>query len=222
MIDTEIITDDWKNYPRNLFLALTEKTELEPPASITADNLAGLHYVLSLLDEREREIIRLRYEESHTQAAIGEMFGISGGRIRQIEQKVLRKLRTPPKWNYIKCGISGNMKRLVADSYSRGYTEGYKIGYKNGDHDARNGVSAPKVPDEILNLPIETLGLSVRAFNCLKAARCDLIGDVVRLDEERIMRMRNLGKVSADEITRSLHKRGIKNTAWDGFLLKTY
>lgn len=222
MTETEVITEDLALYPRNLLTALTEKTELEPPANITSDILAGLHYVLSLLEEREREILRLRYEDPHTQAQIGAILGVSSERIRQIEQKTLRKLRTPPKWNYIKCGISGNMKRLAADSYSRGYAEGYKMGYKNGDHDARKNVEAPKIPDEMLNLPIEALGLSVRAFNCLKAARCELIGDVFRLDEERIIRMRNLGKISADEIARALHKREIKGTAWDGFLLKTY
>ena len=53
----------------------------------------------------------------------------------------------------------------------------------------------------------------------MKAARRDLVRDVVRLGEERIMRMRNLGKITADEIARKLQQNKICNTVWDGYVL---
>lgn len=136
-----------------------------------------------------------------------------------LERKALTKLRTTPKWNYIKFGIAGNLKRISAEVYSRGYTDGYKAGYKSGKFDAENGIEPPKAPKETLNLPIETIGISVRAFNCLKGAGCVTIGDVALLNKDRIWRMRSLGKVSADEIARYLKEQELTGTAWDSFLI---
>jgi DNA-directed RNA polymerase subunit alpha len=49
-------------------------------------------------------------------------------------------------------------------------------------------------------IEIEELGLSVRSFNCLKRAGINIIKDVLELDYERIIRVRNLGIRSIREI----------------------
>lgn len=49
--------------------------------------------VLATLTQKEREVIRMRYEEEFTYKECGEHLGITCGRIRQIEVKALRKLR---------------------------------------------------------------------------------------------------------------------------------
>jgi RNA polymerase primary sigma factor len=55
--------------------------------------------VLALLTEREREVVEMRFGlrdgVSHTLEEVGQMFGVTRERIRQIEAKALRKLRNP-------------------------------------------------------------------------------------------------------------------------------
>lgn len=94
--------------------------------------------------------------------------------------------------------------------------------YKSGKFDAENGIEPPKTPEETLNLPIETMGISVRAFNCLKGAGCVTIGDVALLNKDRIWKIRSLGKVSADEIARCLQKQETTGTARDSFLISVW
>ncbi len=96
------------------------------------------------------------------------------------------------------------------------FLRGYRVGYQDGMAAGQAG----KIPQpEILDLPVEALGLSVRPRNCLRAYGCERIADVVRLPKTVICRMRGLGKKSADEIARSLHKQGIFSVPWDDFLL---
>lgn len=54
------------------------------------------------------------------------------------------------------------------------------------------------------NLTIEELDLSVRAFNCLKRANIDTIGDLLDKTVEDLEKVRNLGKKSIDEIEQKL------------------
>lgn len=62
-----------------------------------------------------------------------------------------------------------------------------------------------KVDEEaIRNLPIDELELSVRAFNCLKRAEINTIGELTDKTEDELTRVRNLGKKSVDEIKEKL------------------
>ena len=57
---------------------------------------------------------------------------------------------------------------------------------------------------KILDMTIEDLDLSVRSFNCLKRAGIDFVGDLVNKTEEDMMRVRNLGRKSLDEVKKKL------------------
>lgn len=60
--------------------------------------------------------------------------------------------------------------------------------------------------EELMNTPIEELELSVRSFNCLRRAGMFTVGDLVdSIDgREDLLRIRNLGMRSADEIMNSI------------------
>lgn len=62
---------------------------------------------------------------------------------------------------------------------------------------------------QILKTPLEDLDLSVRAFNCLKAAKITSLSELVKYEKEDLMKFRNFGEKSLDEIQAVLKQRGL-------------
>ncbi len=62
--------------------------------------------------------------------------------------------------------------------------------------------------EKILEMTIEELDLSVRSFNCLKRAGINTAGDLIAKSEEDMMKVRNLGKKSYDEVVNKLKSLG--------------
>jgi DNA-directed RNA polymerase subunit alpha len=58
-------------------------------------------------------------------------------------------------------------------------------------------------------MTIEELDLSVRSFNCLKRAGIDTVEDLINRTEEDMIRVRNLGKKSLEEVIQKLHSLGL-------------
>jgi DNA-directed RNA polymerase subunit alpha len=67
----------------------------------------------------------------------------------------------------------------------------------------------PEAPPNEWDVPVETLNLSVRSFNCLKRAGISKVSELLDLTEDEIMKMRNFGKKSLDEIKQVLSERGL-------------
>ena len=63
--------------------------------------------------------------------------------------------------------------------------------------------------EKVLEMSIEDLELSVRSFNCLKRAGIATVEDLVNKSETDMMKVRNLGKKSLDEVTNKLHSLGL-------------
>ena len=206
-------------YPYNLLASLVKDQELTLPDTLSADRSRGLQYALSTLEPIEYEILMYRYHDHMTLPKIAEIYSRSVERIRQHEHKALRKLRMPARWNYIKYGVAGYWQYRKKIYYDMGYTNGYNDGYTTGRMDERNGKEEAYKNNPILGLTIENLGLSTRAFQCLRKLNCDRIGDVALKEADDIWRTRNMGKITADEIARALRKHDITGTAWDQFIL---
>jgi DNA-directed RNA polymerase subunit alpha len=58
--------------------------------------------------------------------------------------------------------------------------------------------------ERIMDLTIEELDLSVRSYNCLKRAGINTVGELVRKTEDDMMKVRNLGKKSLEEVEHKL------------------
>ena len=56
---------------------------------------------------------------------------------------------------------------------------------------------------------MEDLDLSVRAFNCLKAAKINSLSELVQYEQEDLMKFRNFGQKSLSEIEQVLSERGL-------------
>ena len=63
--------------------------------------------------------------------------------------------------------------------------------------------------EKVLEMSIEDLELSVRSFNCLKRANIATVEDLANKTEADMMKVRNLGKKSLDEVTNKLHALGL-------------
>lgn len=58
--------------------------------------------------------------------------------------------------------------------------------------------------DKILDMAIEELDLSVRSYNCLKRAGINYVSELVERNEEEMMKVRNLGRKSLEEVQQKL------------------
>ena len=57
-----------------------------------------------------------------------------------------------------------------------------------------------KGKEKVLEMTIEELDLSVRSFNCLKRAGINTVEDLINKSEEEMMKVRNLGRKSLEEV----------------------
>ena len=63
--------------------------------------------------------------------------------------------------------------------------------------------------EKVLEMTIEELDLSVRAFNCLKRAGVNSVNDLINKSPEEMMKVRNLGKKSLEEVVSKLRSLGL-------------
>ena len=63
--------------------------------------------------------------------------------------------------------------------------------------------------EKVLEMTIEELELSVRSHNCLKRAGINTVEDLINRTEEDMIKVRNLGKKSLEEVTQKLHSLGL-------------
>ncbi|HET7725769.1 MAG TPA: DNA-directed RNA polymerase subunit alpha [Candidatus Limnocylindrales bacterium] len=84
----------------------------------------------------------------------------------------------------------------------------------------RGVAGVPALPPNMLDMPIEELDLPMRAYNSLKRNNIVKVGQLLQLKDEDLLRMRNFGKKSLDEMKERLRMRGfiIPETEGEGDL----
>ncbi len=70
-------------------------------------------------------------------------------------------------------------------------------------------------PDTKLSMTIDELDLSVRSFNCLKRANINTVADLINKTGEDMMKVRNMGKKSLDEVQKKLEMMGLSLASED-------
>ena len=68
------------------------------------------------------------------------------------------------------------------------------------------------IPDEQYNMPVEQLNLTVRTMNCLRRAGIATVGEIVSRGEKELMKLRNFGQKSKQEIEERLNAMGLSLT----------
>ncbi len=69
--------------------------------------------------------------------------------------------------------------------------------------------TAPDNQNTVLDMTIEELDLSVRSFNCLKRANINTVADLISKTEDEMMKVRNLGRKSLEEVIGKLEAMGL-------------
>ena len=63
---------------------------------------------------------------------------------------------------------------------------------------------------KLLKMSVDELELSVRSHNCLKAANIKTIADLVSRDEQEMLKFKNFGRKSLNELSKILEERGLQ------------
>lgn len=72
-----------------------------------------------------------------------------------------------------------------------------------------------KGKEKVLEMTIEELDLSVRSFNCLKRAGINTVEDLINKSEDDMMKVRNLGRKSLEEVVEKLKNLGFNLNSGD-------
>jgi DNA-directed RNA polymerase subunit alpha len=65
------------------------------------------------------------------------------------------------------------------------------------------------IPEELYNMPVEQLNLSVRTLNCLRRGNIATVGELVSKTEKELLSLRNFGQKSRQEIDEKLDELGL-------------
>ena len=199
-----------------------------PKRDMTETELPKLFSVFDTLTARERRIIEMRFGfgyEMMPRPAIGEELGVSADRVKQVELKALKKLRHESRARHIRplfltyedmeteiakrdmLIASLQQDLLIARSENAKFRSAVK---KLSETFAPLPIYTTQPTSEILDMTIEELDLSVRAYNCLKRAGIHTMQDLIDKREVEVTKIRNLGKKSLKEVLDKVKEMGLK------------
>ena len=199
--------------PLNFIRFLTNDKQDEFNLPITDDIHHAVLYLISKLEPREQQVVKLRFMERKSLDEIGEIVSVTRERVRQILAHVQREIRTPWNWRFIRYGIVGYVEHISKYNYDQGYNDGYEMARL----EIEKGVETIE-REKILSEPIEVLKLSMRSHNGMIKKGCHIVADVIKLTSDDIDGIRNFGFKSATETANKLKAIGITGTAWDKYL----
>ena len=212
----------WGHYKhRDSFPIMVGKREL----------IGSIDYVLATSDikDREREAIRLRYQQKLTLDKLAEHYSLSGERCRQIVVKAMNKIRKDTKNKMIlSVGVAGYVSHTQVIATNEKINELVEARVKEERMKEKRLREKMALKNKMLNLPnsqdyqhsqdsqdssqpststlssetnLKDLPLSVRTLNALQRAGINTLGDVLTWEKKRgIMNVPNFGKKCYAEI----------------------
>ena len=214
-------------WPYNLFEVILGETINEP---LTDDQLEALDDVLRELEPREQDCILKYFKEEKKYIELGKEYGLTASRIQQIVQDGITHCKRYNNRAILKYGKKGYGIRKETnklESKKRYYTrlveevekkqeeyekalERLRLIEKRLEVKQGRKVESFEPCSYDPDLDIGDLDLSVRSYNCLKRAGINTLGDLANKTYEDMMKVRNLGKKSLDEILDKLAEMNIQ------------
>ena len=208
---------DW---PQNLL----DELQIEPADELDrlgdSSGNVEIAMMMSTLTPREKEAVRLRYQDELSIREVAERFGLSTERCRQIINKGIRKLRHPRVADIIRYGIRAYIQDRIdrkVEEIVRQKEAALETAYQAKlEEIANNAEKAVEIHDvsraaRAMGMTVEELNLSLRAYNCMKRAYCNTVADIVQKypTMDNAKRIRNLGAKSLQEVTEKLRSLGV-------------
>lgn len=203
------------DYPFNLMIVLGVV-----PAEDIEDfqkQVEGLNYILSSqsIDDKERKVIDYRFAKHLTLKESSEKLGVSAERVREIEAKILRKLRHPVRRHAVAYGLE--QLNIIEDAKKEIEELNEKIfNLQSIYDDLMEKLKGYAIQDYIkvqnqAKITLEDIGdkLSTRAYNILKRAGFENLYDLNGKTRRQLLRIRNMGKTTLDEIVSVLEQYDI-------------
>jgi RNA polymerase sigma factor (sigma-70 family) len=209
-------------YPVNLLHAIGI-----PCTSSDVDDEMRKHLeeVLNDLPDDETKALLLRFKEKKTLQEAGDAMDLSRERVRQLIKKAVRRLSLPEQKKAIVCGRTflselDKEKKAASEalaSYVKAKTDYEKktAWIREKTRRLDSAIEALSSDDDayyesILDTKIVDLGLSVRATNCLVRSDIPTLRELVKKSDADLLRVRNLGRHSYEEITAKLEELGLR------------
>ena len=171
---------------------------------------------LGVIYARERDVLIMMIEEKDF-SVVAEKMGLTRERVRQIFVKAVRKssILTALRDKMDECDkvkTENSMLRATLSVYEK-ELDAYRMAKVERElMDAENSKSEFLMRDSLCKLlcaRVADQDFSVRALNCLFAADIKTIGDLARMEEASLLRMRNFGKRTLGELKKFLEDRGL-------------
>ncbi len=207
------------NYPESLYFAIGYD-------DITINSIkdhSGIEYLLqNALKKEERKLICMRFKDRATLEQCGAEFRVTRQRIRDIEGRALRKLRSKSAQKIILGGEGAahnyeQAKAQLAASAEELSTAAEKIkartmylkSIENTEKAAMEAGSAIEDLQSNYMMDISELKLSTRCYNSLKRAGYNRVADFAGLTMDALLLVRGIGRKGAEEIAGKLRNFGI-------------
>ena len=175
--------------------AITEQYPVDFEQSVDA--------ALNSLQERERDVLLKYFRDGMALKQIGDDYGVTGNRVRQIRDSAECKLRHPTRYRIIKKGLFAETVKEQAFQAER-QAESEKR--SNMLKDIRNIRDPEQALEALEDVYVSDLDLGIRAFNCLMRSGVLSVADVIRLIATGgIRKIRNCGVSTTDEIIRQVN-----------------
>ena len=114
---------------------------------------------------------------------------------------------------YLEVWTDGTIEPINALSQSAGMLEELLVPFvgfgKVTEAPPEKVVADSSIPEELYNMPVEQLNLSVRTMNCLRRGNIQTVGEVINKGERGLMTLRNFGVKSLQELADRLGELGL-------------
>lgn len=166
-----------------------------------------------LLSNRQLDILFNLWLENKTPEELGEKYMLTRERIIQLFNKAKKRLVNFPLFTK---GLFEEKEKLIVENRvltARNRELLNQVVFlekeiKRCVPDIKSLKEA--TPSELFAIPIVDLDLSVRTYNCLKAARIETLGEICNKTINELLKYRNFGRKSLREVTALMQERGLQ------------
>lgn len=160
-------------------------------------------------------------------AKVSQQLGIDGVRVRQMETRALKTLRYKVTADERPLPALLNVTQEIHNTVEELKGELYALHKSPAFRREREIVAElnhlQKAPFKHYDgglfdfTPIDQIGLSVRAYVCLKRSNIDTVSDIIGLPSEKWLKIRNFGRLSAKDVVERVRAIGYKDFIIEGF-----